>query len=71
MYVFKSLEMLLYSKINLTNEFSLASSERTSSEVEYWPVLVFLGFLLIFIWSNKISPSCFGEEILNSAPASL
>ena len=48
MYVFKSLEMLLYSKINLTNEFSLASSERTSSEVEYWPVLVFLGFLSDF-----------------------
>ena len=37
----------------------------SSSEVEYCPDFVFFGFLLSCIISNRISPVCFGEEILN------
>ena len=63
--------MLLYSRINFTKSLFADRYVKTSSEVEYWPVLVFFGLLLIFILSNKISPNCLGDEILNSVPASV
>ena len=47
---------------------SLDRLDKTSSEVEYCPVLVFFGFETNFSLSNKISPSCFGELRLNSSP---
>lgn len=37
--------------------------------VAYCPVFVFLGFSAIFSTSNKISPTCFGDEILKGVPA--
>ena len=40
----------------------------TSSLVEYCPDLVFFGFSSIFNLSKRITPSCLGEEILNSSP---
>ena len=69
MYVFSNLEMLLNFKTNFTKSLFDESSFKTSSDVEYCPVLVFFGLLVIFILSNKTSPSCFGDEILNSSPA--
>ena len=42
----------------------------TSSDVTYCPVLVFFGFSTIFISPNSTSPTCFGEAMLNSCPAS-
>ena len=42
----------------------------TSSEVTYWPDFVFLGLSTSCILPNNTSPTCFGEEILNSSPAS-
>ena len=42
----------------------------TSSEVTYWPVLVFFAFSTIFSLSKSISPTCFGDAILNGSPAS-
>ena len=44
-----------------------ASFSNTSTAVEY-PVFVFL-MTGKFIFSNKITPNCFGELILNSSPA--
>lgn len=43
----------------------------TSSLVTYWPVLVFLGLSVIFISSKSTSPTCFGDDTLNSRPARL
>ena len=49
----------------------LASSLTSiSSPVEYCLVLVCFGFSTILNFSNKISPSCRGEEILKVVPAS-
>lgn len=42
----------------------------TSSDVTYCPVFVFLGFSTIFSLPNKISPTCLGDAMLNSSPAS-
>ena len=36
----------------------------TSSEVTYWPVLVFFAFSTIFSLSNSTSPTCLGEAML-------
>ena len=44
------------------------SFKRVSSEVEYWPDFVFLGFLTKFIFSNNTSPNCLGEDILKFVP---
>ena len=43
----------------------------TSSLVTYCPVFVFLGLSIICNLPKRISPTCFGLEILNSSPASL
>ena len=41
----------------------------TSSLVTYCPVLVFFGFSIICILPKSMSPTCFGEAILNFSPA--
>ena len=51
--------------------WSFAKKERISSPVAYCPVLVFLGLSTSLSFSNRISPNCFGEAMLNSSPASL
>ena len=51
-------------------EWSFAKDDSTSSAVEYWPVLVFLGLSTNLSLSNKISPNCLGDAKLNSSPAS-
>ena len=40
----------------------------TSSEVTYWPVLVFLAFSTILSLSNSTSPTCLGEAMLKVSP---
>ena len=42
----------------------------TSSLVTYCPDLVFLGLSTILSLSKSTSPTCFGDEMLNSVPAS-
>ena len=61
----------LHSRINLTTSCFLASFESVSSDVEYCPVLVFFGFDSRISLSNKTSPSCFGDAMLNSTPHTL
>ena len=70
-YVVNSFCRDLQSRINLTTSCFLASFESVSSDVEYCPVLVFFGFDSRTSLSNKTSPSCFGDAMLNSTPHTL
>ena len=56
-------------RISAMMEWSFAKDDSTSSAVEYWPVLVFLGLSTNLSLSNKMCPNCLGEAKLNSSPA--
>ena len=68
-YVESNFLIALYDKILPIIGCISFSLRSISSEVEYWPDLVFLGFLLSDIFSNNNSPICFGDDILKFSPA--
>ena len=70
-YVPSSFFSARWASMSATTGLLCESCCSTSSEVTYCPVLVFLGLSTIFILPNSISPTCLGEAMLNSSPASL
>ncbi len=68
-YVERSFSNSRKSRIFLAIGNSSAKVNNTSSPVAYWPVLVFFALSASFNLSNKTSPNCFGEPMLNVVPA--
>ena len=64
-----SFEASRYSRIFATILCCEASAESVDSSVLNCPVLVFFGFSTSCISEKRISPSCFGDLMLNSFPA--
>ena len=68
-YVPRSFFSPRWASMSSTMGFLWRSCCSTSSDVTYCPVFVFLGLSTIFILPKRISPTCFGDAMLNSSPA--
>ena len=58
----------LYWRISSTTGCLVFIDSRTSSDVTYCPVFVFLGLSITFSLSNSTSPTCLGERMLKLYP---